>query len=193
MTEAVRIEPATAADQSSIVALEQTILDDMALRIYDRISRENLSAVIITAGQADGESRYAWQRATVARLADEVVGVMFGYPSTAEPGLDVTMQDLLASRFGVRELVFPDSEVWPDEWYLDSIAVAANMRGQGIGQRLLGMADEVAKLAGQTTIGLNVDDGNPAARALYERVGFQPVGDLTIGRHHYQHLQRPVN
>ena len=50
----------------------------------------------------------------------------------------------------------------------------------------------LAQAQGEQVIGLNVDDGNPTARALYEREGCEPVSELMIGEHHYTHMQRSV-
>jgi len=81
----------------------------------------------------------------------------------------------------------------PDEWYLDSISVAESARGKGVGTQLLAALPEVVAAQGETVIGLNVDDGNPKARALYEREGFVAVGELMIGAHHYTHMQRDLS
>ncbi len=58
---------------------------------------------------------------------------------------------------------------------MDGITVRHELRGHGIGRRLL---DEVSRYAvqhGYESVRLDVIDTNPAARRLYERVGFQAV------------------
>jgi ribosomal protein S18 acetylase RimI-like enzyme len=61
------------------------------------------------------------------------------------------------------------------ELVMDGICVAAEHRGSGIGSRLLGEIAAVAEENGCTRIRLDVIDGNPRARALYERRGFTAV------------------
>lgn len=58
---------------------------------------------------------------------------------------------------------------------MDGIGVSSNMRGRGIGTKLLHSLIEYAKKEGYQSVRLDVIDTNPAARRLYERVGFVPV------------------
>ena len=58
---------------------------------------------------------------------------------------------------------------------MDGIGVSPKMRGSGIGTKLLHSLIEYAKKEGHRSIRLDVIDTNPAARRLYERVGFVPV------------------
>ena len=71
--------------------------------------------------------------------------------------------------------LFIDKETFPDEWYLDSISVSEDFRGQGIGSRLLEALPKLAKKANRSVIGLSVDEKNPKAKKLYERHGFKVV------------------
>ena len=56
--------------------------------------------------------------------------------------------------------------------YLDDFSVAAACRGQGIGSRLLDMAEEYAAALGLGEIHLHVERDNHGARRLYRRRGF---------------------
>lgn len=58
---------------------------------------------------------------------------------------------------------------------MDGIGVSPRMRGSGIGTRLLHSLIEYAQKEGYQSVRLDVIDTNPAARRLYERVGFIPV------------------
>ena len=58
---------------------------------------------------------------------------------------------------------------------MDGISVSPKMRGSGIGTKLLHGLIEYAKEEGFRSVRLDVIDTNPAARRLYERVGFVPV------------------
>ncbi|MBF6595893.1 MAG: GNAT family N-acetyltransferase [Thermaceae bacterium] len=58
---------------------------------------------------------------------------------------------------------------------MDGIAVSPKMRGGGIGTRLLHRLIEYARNEGYQSLRLDVIDTNPAARRLYERVGFTLV------------------
>ena len=56
--------------------------------------------------------------------------------------------------------------------YLDDFSVTAACRGQGIGSRLLDMAEEYAAALGLGEIHLHVERDNHGARRLYQRRGF---------------------
>jgi GNAT superfamily N-acetyltransferase len=189
----ITIRPATVADTATIVHLEMTIIDQMEIPMVAKLGRDNIEQLLHDSALADDTARYSHTHATVAELGGAIVGVAFGYPSASEPHLDLTMQRLLAERFGELAELFPDVETLPDEWYLDSISVAESARGKGVGTQLLAALPEVVAAQGETVIGLNVDDGNPKARVLYEREGFVAVGELMIGAHHYTHMQRDLS
>ena len=66
--------------------------------------------------------------------------------------------------------------------HISDIAVDAPHRGRGVGRRALELAEDEARRAGATTIGLNVFAHNPRARALYERLGFRQVSTAMAKR-----------
>lgn len=63
-------------------------------------------------------------------------------------------------------------ETGPGEWCIDGIAVEKEMRGMGVGTRLLRFLEEKASERGVRRISLEVTDTNERARALYERLGY---------------------
>ena len=63
----------------------------------------------------------------------------------------------------------------PDEEELLLIAVSPSHRGRGLGERLLALLFENARMRGAARIYLEMRRGNPAVR-LYEKAGFEPIG-----------------
>jgi ribosomal protein S18 acetylase RimI-like enzyme len=55
---------------------------------------------------------------------------------------------------------------------IEAIAVDESRRGQGVGTRLLEAVFDFARQQGFKSVSLEVVDTNPAARRLYERLGF---------------------
>jgi len=186
----ITIRPATLADTKDIVDLEMTIIDQMELAMVQKIGRANVQQVLYESALADDQAHYSYTHALIAELGGATVGMVVGYPATAEPTLDVTTQRLLAERFGELQLMFPETETLPGEWYLDTLSVSEKARGKGCGTALLEAAAKLAKAQGYAVIGLNVDDANPKARALYDKLGFQPVKKMMFGSHQYTHMQR---
>ena len=61
------------------------------------------------------------------------------------------------------------------ELVMDGIVVSPEARGKGVGSRLLAEVLALAAAEGYRTVRLDVVDTNPAARRLYERLGFVPT------------------
>ena len=72
--------------------------------------------------------------------------------------------------------------VWTasDDCWLEDLFVAEEARGSGLGEAMVTAALEQARSRGCRRIELDVDAGNAAARALYEKTGFAPKNDGAI-------------
>ena len=67
-------------------------------------------------------------------------------------------------------------ERWEDgTGYIDSLAVAARARGQGLGRAMLLHGLNALKDAGLVRAELSVQGENASASALYESVGMRPI------------------
>ena len=75
--------------------------------------------------------------------------------------------------------------------YLRTIAVRADWRSRGLGRQLIGFAEERIFRESPNAF-LCVSSFNPRARALYERLGYETVGELRdyIVRGHSEWLMR---
>jgi ribosomal protein S18 acetylase RimI-like enzyme len=60
--------------------------------------------------------------------------------------------------------------------YLFDIEIREDLRGQGLGRRALELAEAKLRALGACSVGLNVFGYNHAARALYEKMGYQITG-----------------
>ena len=61
----------------------------------------------------------------------------------------------------------------PDTLHLDTLAVHPDVRGQGIGTQLIEAVEALAQSEGKRRVALDVEDINPRAKQLYERLGFR--------------------
>jgi ribosomal protein S18 acetylase RimI-like enzyme len=86
----------------------------------------------------------------------------------------------------------------PTDAYLSRLAVAPELAGRGVGQRLLDAALDATRQLGLARCVLEVADDNTRAIALYQRAGFteigrasttDPDGDATLG---YVHMAYSV-
>jgi GNAT superfamily N-acetyltransferase len=58
--------------------------------------------------------------------------------------------------------------------HVEVLAVVEAAQGRGVARALMNAAEEWAKARGDDAITLNVFDRNAAARALYDRLGYEP-------------------
>jgi [ribosomal protein S18]-alanine N-acetyltransferase len=106
----------------------------------------------------------------------------FGDPWSAE-----AFEDLLASPFGRGFIAERLGEVdgylvaraVAGEGEILNLAVAPEVRGQGLGSRLLDAALTSLIEAGAREVFLEVREGNLTAQALYTHRGFRPIGRRT--------------
>ena len=71
------------------------------------------------------------------------------------------------------------ADVWhiPDEFQLNNIAVVEEFRGNHLAENMLEVLIATARELGLKTITLEVRESNTPARRLYEKCGFQHVGE----------------
>lgn len=130
-----------------------------------------------------------------AVLIDCVAGgdsVGFMWPLTHEHALDFwrkVREALRAKRrcvllaesaagelLGTVQLIFSSADNQPHRADLAKMLVRRSARSRGLGRALLLAAEEAARQAGRTVLVL--DTASAAARRLYERCGWQRVGDI---------------
>lgn len=185
------IRKAQEKDISSIVPLIMIILQDMELPLVQQFGEKKVSEMMEDACRIEGY-RYDYRRAMVmADSDDNVQGVIFGYPHSEEAKIDDAW-NIVMNKYGYieEEPLFSEKETLPGEWYVDTLVVSKAARGHGAGAKLLDAAETLALADGYHTMGLNVDEANPRAQKLYERVGYHVVGDMDISGHHYHHMQK---
>jgi len=65
-------------------------------------------------------------------------------------------------------------------WYVNVLAVRPPHRGQGLGGKLLGLADALGRDAGARGMSVIVADRNAGARRLYKRCGYRETCDRAM-------------
>ena len=132
--------------------------------------------------QKDGSTRMA------GKATGEVAGVCVAYDGGQLHALRRAFVEEMAARFG-RDFSGMDDETSGGEFYADSLAVWPCWRGRGIATALLRATAERGREAGLPCVGLLVDQGNPLAERLYQRVGFRYVEDAVWGGHPMRRLR----
>ncbi|WP_372674931.1 GNAT family N-acetyltransferase, partial [Aquicoccus sp.] len=65
-----------------------------------------------------------------------------------------------------------------DSWYVNVLACYPEHRGQGIGSRLLGVAEDIGRSEGLRQMSVIVAGNNIGARRLYKRHGYEETDNL---------------
>ncbi|PSR14407.1 MAG: GNAT family N-acetyltransferase [Bacteroidetes bacterium] len=130
---------------------------------------------------------YSFQNCLVAEKDDEILGSINLYDGAKSDLLRAPVLQHIRTHFN--ENFNPEKETQPGEYYIDSFGVSIPQQGKGIGTELLQFVINKYTLEQQQTLGLLVDEDNPAAKKLYLKLGFKPVGRKTLVGKMMVHLQ----
>ncbi len=83
----------------------------------------------------------------------------------------------------------PEDETQAGEYYIDCLGVNPNQQGKGLGSKIIQYLIEEYVVRRNSILGLLVDDDNPKAKKLYERLGFEVVGEKWLMGKHLEHMQ----
>jgi GNAT superfamily N-acetyltransferase len=147
----VQVRQMREGDLEAIIAL-QWALNLFENEISGDRATDRQSAAACVAGNLE-QSRREGGATLVAEIDDQVIG----YLSLAFADWDIFIREDVR-RHG----------------YVQDIVVAADHRGQGVAQALLGEAERVTRDAGLKALGLGVLAANRRAERAYRRFGFTP-------------------
>ncbi|MBO5687661.1 MAG: N-acetyltransferase [Alistipes sp.] len=183
MTSSISVRRATMDDATMIArVVAMAIGDEQAL--YDYCGEDYL-AVLTSVAQADA-TQYSWHYALVAEVDGSVAGVVVGYDGAMLEELRAGTFAIIREHIG-RVPTIPN-ETEAGEYYLDSVGVVPEYRGQGVGRALVAALCEKAFDEGHERVGLIVDSDNAQAERLYTSLGFNSVGTRLFFGHQMWHL-----
>lgn len=186
------IRTAQKKDALQIVPLFKIILNEMELPALQLIPEKKLDKIIQFAFETEA-IRFSMGKTIVAEIDGQIAGFAFGYPDEMEKSInDIWERVVSAVELPEKISLFTDDETFPNEWYLDSIAVSSAFRGKGVGTKLLTTLPKIALNSNKPCVGLSVDLQNPLAEKLYSRIGYKKVRTTVISHHHYHHMQLRV-
>lgn len=141
---------------------------------------EGLPHYVWTGLAADGEDPWAVGRARQAEKAREgqVVVVDFGRGAVASlTGYKIGSEPVAIGE-DFPALFRPLQELENkalESWYVNVLACYPDYRAQGLGSRLLDLADEIARAESLHRMSVIVASNNHGARRLYERKGYEEL------------------
>ncbi len=184
----ITIRKSEKSEAASIARLIMDAMTDECCLYFcgDGHGLDDFHAMMTTLVELD-DSQYSYRNTLVAVDGETVVGVAVSYDGGRLHQLRRAFIDT-AKRYLDKDHSGMDDETQAGELYLDSLAVLATYRRQGIAKKLLRATKEKANDMGLPYVGLLVDKGNPTGEALYASVGFVYRNDSMWGGHAMKHL-----
>ena len=166
------IRAARKADASEMVALIDCAGYGMPLWIWQGMKADEASALEVGRKRAmRDEGSFSYRNAHILEDMGNVMGMLIGYP-IYDP---YEMGDMKKIPEAFRPMVELEAQV-PGSWYVNVVAVHAEFRGRGLGSRLLGHAEYLARQTRNGTMSIIFESRNLNAYRLYERLGYREVG-----------------
>ena len=114
--------------------------------------------------------------ASVAAIEKECFGMDAWSEKSVASELTNKLSLWLVVMDGDRVAGYVGSQTVCDETDMMNVAVTADYRRQGLGEKLVLALEEELKAMGSQCLTLEVRDSNTPARTLYEKLGFQQIG-----------------
>lgn len=141
----------------------------------------------ICAGSED--SQYSWRNTIVAEDdKGHTAGLIVCYDGAELDLLRKRFLDEFAKMHGYRIDSLMTDETDASEFYIDSLAVWPQYRGQGIAGLLIEAAANRGEGRFRKPVGLLVEKTNHRARGLYRKIGFKPAGEKKFAGELMDHL-----
>jgi len=159
--------PATIDDANVLTELINYAGEGMPLYLWSQMAEPGETAWDIGRCRAlREEGSFSYRNATIIEHDGQCAGCLIGYeiPDNPEPIPD----DMPAMFVPLQEL----ENLASGTWYINVLAVRPQFRGQGLGTKLLRLAEETAQRLGKRGMSVIVSDANLGAHRLYKGLGY---------------------
>ena len=113
------------------------------------------------------EGSFSYRNAVIIEQDGQCAGCLIGYEIPDDP---VPIADEMPAMFVPLQQL---ENLAPGTWYVNVLAVRPPFRGQGLGTKLLSLAEETGRSLAKRGMSVIVSDSNAGARRLYERCGYR--------------------
>jgi len=138
---------------------------------------------IIADAFVKSNNEYSFENVTMIEYKSKIVGMVSGYTYTEKQGYKKNILSQFPKGAKLRIMMFSVAGrilshfLGPrgkEDYYLQAIAVSIQMRGKGLGQRLMKHSGEIAIKKGSKTLSLDVSSKNEKAINSYNKFGMEP-------------------
>ena len=182
------IKNAQKQDAKICIKLLNLAMEDIAYKLsgYDDPAK---SDEILEKFFKSETNRLSYKNVYVYRRDEQIIAAMCAYFGGDVAQLDREISQHLMA-LGKDAQV--EKECFDDEFYIDSIAVDENFRGQGLAKELIRHSFVKAKELGHKKVSLIVDINKPKVRKFYESLGFKFNTKKIINLHEYDHMIKEI-
>ena len=168
--------PARKTDAAALAALIDIAGEGIPLFLWSQMKVPDQSVFEFgRARAAREEGNFSYRNATVVETDGEVAACLVDY--ALDDPYDISNLDELPDV--VRPLVELEAKA-PGSWYINVLAAFPEFRGQGIGTRLLALAEERGRQHKATSASMIVASANAGALRLYARVGYGEIARARV-------------
>ena len=180
------IRKATLKDAPAIAPLLVLAMEDILYKFINETNYTKAKAFLLHF-IAQENNQYSYQNCWLAEEENQIIAAVNLYDGAKLQQLRATIMEYVKTHFNPN--FNPEDETQSGEFYIDSLGVAPNQQGKGIGSKLLLFLIDEYVAKNQQTLGLLVDEDNPAAKKLYLKLGFKTVGKKTLVGKNLEQLQ----
>ena len=161
------------AQQEDIPFVAKCVLAAVGMYDFKAASDKAPSAEAVCAME---DTLYSFRNARIATVEGTPIGCLVSYPGNI-------YEDARKVTFGFFErngIIIPptETECYPDEYYLDSMAILPAFRGYGIGKLLMQDAIAIAREKGFKKVSLIVESDRPRLSDYYATLGFKSENEI---------------
>ncbi|WP_169777316.1 GNAT family N-acetyltransferase [Campylobacter mucosalis] len=175
-------------DAKSCIRLLRLAMDDIAYYLSGSTDDDECNE-ILTRYFLSQKNRISHKNVYVFKQNSQILGAICVYFGGELDVLDAQIIKELKDKNVKFELL---KECESDEFYIDSIAVDENFRGQGIAKKLIHHTFDIAKQNGYAKVSLVVDKQKLKTREFYESLGFKFNQEKELYGHKYDHLIKEI-
>ena len=133
------------------------------------------------------DNQYSYQNCFVVEEDQQIIAAVNIYDGSRLAQLRAPIIAYIKTQF-LKDFN-PEDETQAGEFYIDSLGVRPDQQGRGIGGKLLQFLIDYYVVQNSQTVGLLVELGNPNAKRLYLKQGFESVGKKMLVGNRLLHLQ----
>jgi ribosomal protein S18 acetylase RimI-like enzyme len=165
------LRPASPADAPVLARLMNAAGEGLPAWLWSQMAEPGEDVMAFGSRRVAGDdSSFSYRNVHVGEVGSAIVGMLLGY-RLADP---YDAGDLDELPLVIRPLIELESMA-PGSWYINAVATLPEVRGKGVGSRLMKLAEQLCRESGGGEISLIVARENTGAVRLYDRLGFRPV------------------